>query len=230
KTTIGAAISARTRPIVSSADRRLPPAASARSVARWMTGPSASGSENGTPTSSTSAPARSSAFRISAERARSGSPAVTYVTRPGRPSRLSRANVSAMLGIEQAFDGVHVLVTTAREVDEKNAGRSKFASERLRIGDRVSRFQRGQNALEPGQRLERRERIGVGHVRIFGSTERTQPRVFGTDRRIVQARRNRMRQVDIPVIVLEDVGPRALQDAGAAACEARGMSPSHDRL
>ena len=81
--TIGAETVGRTRSTSASAARRLPPAASARSVARWMTGPSASGSENGTPTSSTSAPARSSAFRISADRGRSGSPAVVNVTRPG---------------------------------------------------------------------------------------------------------------------------------------------------
>src|SRR5262245_18770466 len=60
-----------------------------------MTGPSASGSENGTPTSSTSAPAQSSALRISPERGRSGSPAVVYVMRPVRPAARNRANVSS---------------------------------------------------------------------------------------------------------------------------------------
>src|SRR5919197_1568403 len=61
-----------------------------------MTGPSASGSENGTPTSSTSAPARSSAFRMSADRGRSGSPAVVYVTSPGRRSRRRLSNGAAI--------------------------------------------------------------------------------------------------------------------------------------
>src|SRR5436309_9140383 len=61
-----------------------------------MTGPSASGSENGTPTSSTSAPARSRARRIAAERGKSGSPAVVYVTRPVRRSDRMRAKVSVM--------------------------------------------------------------------------------------------------------------------------------------
>ena len=42
--------------IISSAPRSVVPLASARSDARWITGPSASGSENGTPTSRTSAP------------------------------------------------------------------------------------------------------------------------------------------------------------------------------
>ncbi len=51
---------------MSSTPSSVAPAASARSVARWITGPSASGSENGTPISRTSAPARSRRLRISA--------------------------------------------------------------------------------------------------------------------------------------------------------------------
>src|SRR5216110_2253492 len=54
------------------------PFASARCELAWITGPSAIGSENGTPTSMTSAPASSSACSSSNERARSGWPAVTY--------------------------------------------------------------------------------------------------------------------------------------------------------
>ncbi len=91
--TIGAETCGRTSATSASEARRLPPAASARSVARWMTGPSASGSENGTPTSRTSAPPRSSARRICADRGRSGSPAVVKVTSPGRFSARSLANV-----------------------------------------------------------------------------------------------------------------------------------------
>src|SRR5438445_13586225 len=61
-----------------------------------MTGPSASGSEKGTPISRTSAPAPSSTLRMSADRARSGSPAVVYVTKPGRLSFLNRVNLSVI--------------------------------------------------------------------------------------------------------------------------------------
>jgi hypothetical protein len=47
----------------------------ARSVARWITGPSAIGSENGTPSSITSAPARASACISGTVRSGAGSPA-----------------------------------------------------------------------------------------------------------------------------------------------------------
>ena len=43
------------------------PAFSARSPAAWMAGPSAIGSENGMPSSTMSAPAAGSAFRMASE-------------------------------------------------------------------------------------------------------------------------------------------------------------------
>jgi hypothetical protein len=58
------------------------PRARARSLARWMTGPSASGSLKGTPSSMTSAPASMAARAISREADRS--------TRPARAVRVAR--------------------------------------------------------------------------------------------------------------------------------------------
>ena len=69
----------------------------ARSDARWMTGPSASGSENGTPTSSTSAPPRSSARRMSPDRARSGSPAVDVGDEARAPARRAAVRRSSSM-------------------------------------------------------------------------------------------------------------------------------------
>ena len=53
------------------------PRASARSLAFWITGPSAIGSENGTPSSIMSAPPAASACMISGVASANGSPAVT---------------------------------------------------------------------------------------------------------------------------------------------------------
>ncbi len=55
---------------------RLVPARSARSDARWITGPSAIGSENGTPNSTRSTPPRSSAATSPGVLSSDGSPAV----------------------------------------------------------------------------------------------------------------------------------------------------------
>src|SRR4051794_2524231 len=61
-----------------------------------MTGPSAIGSENGTPTSITSAPLSCSARRSVSDPERSGWPAVTYVTSARLPCSRRRAKVSAI--------------------------------------------------------------------------------------------------------------------------------------
>ena len=63
----------------------------ARRLEAWIAGPSAIGSENGMPSSITSAPASASPPRIFAEVAPSGSPAVRNVTSPPRPASFSAA-------------------------------------------------------------------------------------------------------------------------------------------
>src|SRR5262245_4009946 len=106
-----------------------------------MTGPSASGSENGTPTSRTSVPAASRRCRIAADVARSGSPAVTYVTRPVFPSsrrRLKRSSSRDMAHLRQCLlDRLHVFVSTTREVHQQHGIASEFLGGLHRIGNRV---------------------------------------------------------------------------------------------
>src|SRR4051812_3027569 len=232
---MGAEICDRTFAIVASAVRRLPPAASARSVARWITGPSASGSENGTPTSSTSAPARSSAFRISADRGRSGSPAVVNVISPGRPSARRRTNVSSIREpLRRAAKGllhrVDILVSTTRQVHQHVRGWPKFPSDSLGVSDGVRRFERRENAFELRKRPERGKRLLVGDIRVLGAADRAQPGMFRTYGGVVQACRNRMRELDIAVRVLQHEGPGALEHAGAATRETGGVPAGRDLL
>ena len=73
--------------------------ASARSLERWITGPSAIGSEKGTPSSITSAPAFASACITGTASFGSGSPAVTKGIRAFLPCFFNFANVSAMRDI-----------------------------------------------------------------------------------------------------------------------------------
>src|SRR5580704_12383105 len=65
------------------------PRATARSLARWITGPSASGSLNGTPSSITWAPASMAASAMARVPSILGSPAVRYTTNPGLCSKWS---------------------------------------------------------------------------------------------------------------------------------------------
>ena len=66
---------------ISSTLVRLAPAFKARMEERWITGPSAVGSENGTPSSKRSSPASPMALMILMETSTVGSPAVTNPTR-----------------------------------------------------------------------------------------------------------------------------------------------------
>ena len=81
---------------MSSTFPKLMPAASARSLARWITGPSAIGSENGTPSSMRSAPASTMACITGTVASGVGSPAVTNGMRAVRCCAFSAANRPAM--------------------------------------------------------------------------------------------------------------------------------------
>src|SRR5580704_7646797 len=72
----GASVRVRRWLTSSSTPARVVPPRNARSLARWMTGPSATGSLNGTPSSIMSAPASAAASTILALASSEGSPAV----------------------------------------------------------------------------------------------------------------------------------------------------------
>src|ERR1700752_2653729 len=195
---------------MSSTPASVAPAASARSVARWITGPSASGSENGTPTSRTSAPEPASVRKMSAVAAMLGSPAVTYVTRPVRLSALSRANTCSMRDmiapLEHAFDRLHVLVAAARQVHEQDGISLERRRHLAGVSDAVSRFERRDDAFGARQFLERPERLLVGGVVILGPAGSLKGSVFRPDRRVIQPCGDRMCRLDVAVRILEHPG------------------------
>src|SRR5207245_9192588 len=135
---------------------------------------------------------------------------------PGVPSGRTRLKVSAivMLFAYLRFNGGDILVAPARQVHQDDFGRSQLASHALHIRDRVRRLERGQDAFEACERLERRERLVVGHVRVLGATERSEPGMLGADCRVVEPGGNRMRELDVAVLVLEDKRPGALKASG----------------
>ncbi len=99
----------------------------------------------------------------------------------------------------------------------------------IRPGNGVRGFERGDDAFGAGEQTRGGDGIVVGDGGIFGAALVGEPGVLGADRGIVEARGNRMRGGDLSVFVLQDVGVRALQNAGARAgetlrgAEARGV-------
>src|SRR3954469_13125639 len=123
------------------------PEASARVPAAWITGPSASGSENGTPSSTRSAPASAYASPIAADASRLGNPPIRYGISAARP--FAAANAALMLSVPDAKPGEHlreVLVPAAGEADQVERGRRRVRGQHPR--HRVRGLERRDDALE----------------------------------------------------------------------------------
>src|SRR6185436_16313269 len=136
------------------------PSSSARREASWMTGPSMTGSENGIPTSIASAPAPASPWRNAG--VTSGRPPVAYATkaRPPASTRLRRTGSSSTTAVGQrGAHRVEVLVAPAGQADQHRGALGERPAEEP--PDHVGRFQRREDPLGPGQRLEALEGVRV---------------------------------------------------------------------
>src|SRR3954464_8405148 len=129
------------------------PAASARVPAAWITGPSASGSENGTPSSTRSAPWSAQARPIATEVSTSGKPPIRYGISAARPG--AAANAAAIrawpVSVADTQPGKHlreVLVPAAGEADQVQRVRVSVRLQHPR--DRVRGLERRDDALELG--------------------------------------------------------------------------------
>jgi hypothetical protein len=80
-------------------------------------------------------------------------------------------------------------------------------------------FERGQDALGAGEQVEGRKRFRIGDADVFGAASIFQEGMLGTDARIVQSCRHRMRLDDLAVVVAQHVGAVAVQHAGPTGCE-----------
>src|SRR5262245_1222794 len=219
------------------------PLLSARRLDAWIAGPSAIGSLNGMPSSIRSAPAAGRPLRISHDVSRSGSPAVTKVTNPPRPSFFSFAKRSAMRPESAAGDGLvaaavaalmipssplraqplgngkDILVASAAHVHDQEVILRQLAGDAGHMGQRMGRFQRGDDALDARAELERRQRLVIRGRYILHAFQVMEPGALRPDARIVQARGNRMGIVDLPVLVLQQIGAVAMEHAGLAAVQ-----------
>jgi hypothetical protein len=80
----------------------------------------------------------------------------------------------------------------------------------------VRRLDRGQYALRPGEPHGRRDRFRVGDRDVAGAPQIPQVRMLGADAGVVQPGRDRVRLLDLPVLVLEEQRLEAVQYADLA--------------
>ena len=196
--------------------------AAPRVPAAWITGPSASGSENGTPSSTQVGAAVGVGLadrRASASR--SGKPPIRYGISAARLVR-APANAAAMRSmpgrsIARRAEREHlgeVLVAAAGEADQVElASRPAFASTQATACEDSSAGMIPSSSREP---LERGERLGVGDRLVARAAGVAQVRVLGAGAGVVEPGRDRVRLEDLAVLVLHDRRVGAVQDAAAA--------------
>ena len=234
KSTIGASIRDRaSRGSSRATPRSVVPLASARSEARWITGPSASGSENGTPTSITSAPLAGQRdqdlggareIRI-AGRHVGHEPGLSRGADAGEgvgDARHQRAPSSAAWTLSTSLSPRPERLTS-RIASFGSSGASRQAC--AIACDDSSAGRMPSSRPSRWNAVERRRVVDPG---VFGAADLAQPGVLGPDRRVVEPGRDRVGQLDVAVVVLQHVAARALQHAGAAAGEARRVLARRD--
>src|SRR5436309_3033587 len=149
-----------TSPASSRAPPTVMPCASAAWPAFWITGPSASGSECGTPISSAATPEAASRFATSTDFLRFGCPAIRYGMSLRSPSART---ASSSRDTSVALNRIHVLVAAPGKADEDPPARTETLREHARVVQRVRGLERGHDALEPRAELERGHRVLISH-------------------------------------------------------------------
>ena len=124
-----------------------------------------------------------------------------------------------------------VLVAPAAEADQH---RLRPAAQRPRRpahpGEGVGGLQRGNDALEPAQRLERIERLRVGGRLVAHPPGVAQIAVLRPHAGIVEPGRDRVRRRDLAVGVLQQIAQAAVQHAGRAGAQGGAVMAGPDAL
>src|SRR5215813_15588606 len=130
-----------------------------------MTGPSAIGSLNGTPSSISVAPAFDNAISSCSVVGRSGSPAVMNGMRPFFPCCFKPAKTSAMrtklLRLQNFAHGIYVLVSASGKVHDYHLIAFHLARYFQRVRHCVCRLERGNDSFELRQQLKRLQRFAI---------------------------------------------------------------------
>ena len=172
------------------------PAASARSAARRITGPSASGSENGKPISTRSAPPATAAA------ASSGVVRAGHQVDDERLAHLRCASASS-----RSLSPRPERQTTITSPSSSAARASAWDG-----------LERRDDPLGLGEPAERLERLLVGRGQVLGAARVAQERVLGPDARVVEPGGDRVRVGDLAVLVGEQRRARAVEHARAGRC------------
>jgi len=127
--------------------------------------------------------------------------------------------VLRVVEVEVAGCGVHVFIAPTGEVDGDDGIRPQLATDAQGSRQGVGRLDRGDDALGAREQPEGLHGLVVGRGDVLRTADVGQPRVLGSDARVVQTRRDRVRLGGLAVFVLQNVGTGAVQDARTTALD-----------
>ena len=124
---------------------------------------------------------------------------------------------SHSLKLQLAGQNAHILVAASREVHHQYVTGRERGSKAQSLGHGVRAFERGQNSFGPRELDDCIESGGIVLRDILGAAGVVQRGVLGADGGVVEAGGNGVRERDLAVVILQNVGESSLQNAGRAA-------------
>src|SRR6056297_1895724 len=129
----------------------------------------------------------------------------------------------AHLESQMPGNGEDILVTPPAHVhaDDMILGQIRCDLGDMRQG--VTGLQRGDNPFAFAAQLERLQRLLVSDGHVLRTAYVMQPAVLGTDTGVIETGGNRVSLEDLAVIILQEIGAIAVQNAGPATGERGAM-------
>src|SRR6266478_5054690 len=137
--------------------------------------------------------------------------------------RTSRVSDSLRMQIRDELD---VFIASTGQVHNDRLVPWQLARETNRGHNCMRRFERRNDSLQFGAKLESFERFDITRSDVFGAPVVVEKRVLGADRGVIEPGRDRMRRCDLTVRILKHVRHSALQNADPAAAALRARVKS----
>src|SRR3954470_17424202 len=115
-----------------------------------------------------------------------------------------------------------ILVAATGEVDNEYLVFVHFGGAFDGGGNRMSGLKGRNDALEASQFHEAIQGFLIGRIGVFNPLLVAQPGMFGPDRSVVEPGGNAVRQLNLAILVLQNIGLSSLQDTEGSTLEARG--------
>ena len=126
--------------------------------------------------------------------------------------------------------GRDIFVAAAGTIHHNDFVGGHFGRDFRNVRDGMRSFERGNNAFCFRQQFEPSECFLVGRKIVFYATDLAQITVFGTNRGIIEPCGNRMRQLDLAILVREQKCFCSLKNTQSSSLKSRRVFPGSNSL